>query len=156
MRLTQRTDYALRVLMHLAATEEVVPVGDVSARFGLSQHHVMKVAQELARAGWVEAQRGRGGGVMLAVKPKDLKIGDVVRRFEPDFRLVECFDPTVNDCLITQACRLRGTLERAVTAFLECLDAVTLADLMDDRQALVELLQIQTLPRVNPLRQLPS
>lgn len=143
MRLTQRTDYALRVLMHLAVTEEVVSVGEVSARFGLSQHHVMKVAQELARAGWVDAQRGRRGGLTLAVEPKSLKIGDVVRRFEPDFRLVECFDPTVNDCIITQACRLRGTLERALTAFLEYLDAVTLADLMDDRPALAQLLQIE-------------
>ena len=143
MRLTQRTDYALRVLTHLAVKRDVVSVGEVATRFGLSQHHVMKVAQELARAGWVEAQRGRGGGLTLAVEPKALKIGDVVRRFEPDFRLVECFDPAANDCIITQACRLRGTLERAMAAFLECLDAVTLADLMDDRPALAQLLQIK-------------
>jgi len=143
MRLTQRTDYALRVLMHLAVKRDVVSVGEVATRFGLSQHHVMKVAQELARAGWVEAQRGRGGGLTLAVEPKALRIGDVVRRFEPDFRLVECFDPAVNDCVITPACRLRGTLERALTMFLECLDAVTLADLMTEREALAGLLQIK-------------
>jgi Rrf2 family nitric oxide-sensitive transcriptional repressor len=103
----------------------------------------MKVAQELAKAGWVEAQRGRGGGIALAVKPQTLKIGEVVRRMEPDFRLVECFEPADNDCAVTKACRLRGVLEQALELFLGRLDAVTLADLMEDRRALAKLLQIK-------------
>ena len=143
MRLTQRTDYALRMLMYLATNGEVASVGDIAARFRLSPNHVMKVAQELAKAGWVEAQRGRGGGVALAVDPRTLKIGDVVRRMEPDFRLVECFEPTGNDCVVTRACRLRGVIEQALELFLGRLDAVTLADLMEDRRALAKLLHIK-------------
>jgi Rrf2 family nitric oxide-sensitive transcriptional repressor len=144
MRLTQRTDYALRVLMHLAVKGDAASVGDIAARFRLSPHHVMKVAQELAKAGWVDAQRGRGGGLTLAVEPRTVKIGDVVRRMEPDFRLVECFEPAVNHCVVTKACRLRGVLEQALELFLRRLDAVTLADLMEDRRALAKLLHIKT------------
>lgn len=143
MRLTQRTDYALRVLMHLAVAGDVVSVRDIAERFRLSPHHVMKVAQELAKGGWVDAQRGRGGGLTLAVEPWTIKIGDVVRRMEPDFRLVECFEPTGNDCVVTRACRLRNVLEQALGLFLGCLDAVTLADLMEDRRALARLLHIK-------------
>ncbi|MEX2303705.1 MAG: Rrf2 family transcriptional regulator [Bryobacterales bacterium] len=144
MRLTQRTDYGLRLLMYLAINGEVASVRDIAARFRLSPHHVMKVAQELGKAGWVEAQRGRGGGLTLAVEPRTLKIGDVVRRLEPDFRLVECFEPAANDCIVTKACRLRGVLEQALELFLGRLNAVTLADLMEDRRALAKLLQIKT------------
>ncbi len=144
MRLAHRTDYALRVLMHLAVSGEGASVGAIASRFGLSAHHVMKVAQELVRAGWVDAQRGRGGGLKLAVEPRQLKIGDVVRRLEPDFRLVECFDPAENECIVTKACRLRGVLEQALELFLGRLDSVTLADLMQDRRGLAKLLRIKT------------
>ena len=143
MRLTQRTDYALRMLMYLAINREVASVGDIAARFRLSPHHVMKVAQDLAKAGWVATQRGRGGGLTLAIEPRTLKIGDVVRRMEPDFRLVECFEPAVNDCVVTKACRLRSVLDQALELFLGRLDAVTLADLMEDRRSLAKLLHIK-------------
>jgi Rrf2 family nitric oxide-sensitive transcriptional repressor len=62
---------------------------------------------------------------------------------EPDFRLVECFEPTVNDCVVTKACRLRGVFEQALELFLGRLDAVTLSDLMEDRRALAKLLHIK-------------
>lgn len=142
MRLTQRTDYALRVLMHLAVDDETASVGAIASRFGISENHVMKVAQELARAGWVDAQRGRGGGLRLAVSAEEIGIGDVVRRFEPDFRLVECFDPEVNNCVVTGACSLRSLLGQALELFLARLDEVSLADVTRNRRRLVELLAI--------------
>ena len=142
MRFAQRTDYALRVLMHLALTEEVTSVGEIASRFRISENHVMKVAQELARAGWVEAQRGRGGGLRLAVPVDGVTVGAVVRRFEPDFRLVECFDASVNDCVITPACALRAKLEQAAGALLAVLDDVTLEDVTHNRRHLSTLLQI--------------
>ena len=143
MRLAQRTDYALRVLMHLAVDEETATVGAIAGRFGISEHHIMKVAQELARAGWIEAQRGRGGGLRLAASAGEVSVGDVVRRFEPDFRLVECFDPGVNDCVITRGCGLRSTLGQALDLFFERLDEVTLADVTGNRRQLAALLQIR-------------
>ena len=142
MRLTQRTDYALRVLMHLAVDDETASVGEIAGRFAISENHVMKVAQELARAGWVEAQRGRGGGLRLAVPAGAIRVGDVVRRFEPDFRLVECFDPEVNDCVVTQACSLRSVLGEALEGFLARLDEVSLAEVTRNKNRLIQLLAI--------------
>jgi Rrf2 family nitric oxide-sensitive transcriptional repressor len=144
MRLTQRTDYALRMLMHLAVDTDGASVPEIASRFGLSEHHLMKVAQALSGAGWVKTQRGRGGGVALAVSPETVRIGDVVRYFEPDFRLVECFEPEDNRCVITEACGLQGTLQHALRLFLDHLDTVTLAHLTEDRETLARLLQIQT------------
>ena len=89
----------------------------------------MKVVNQLTRAGYLTAVRGRSGGLELAMSPDKIRLGDVVRATEPDFALVECFAPD-NRCLITPRCRLRGVLKEALAAFIETLDRYTLADLV--------------------------
>ena len=65
MQLTSFTDYALRTLLYLAVKtsqgERLVPIAEVSAAYGISNHHLTKVANLLARSGLVNAVRGRGG-----------------------------------------------------------------------------------------------
>lgn len=143
MRLAQRTDYALRVLMHLAVSPRVAPVPEIAGRYGISRDHVMKIAQELARCGWVRAERGRTGGLALVADPARLSVGAVVRHFEPDFDLVECFSTERDQCVLTPACELRGVLARALEGFLAPLDAVTLAELTAGRDQLTALLGIE-------------
>ena len=89
----------------------------------------MKVANQLTRAGFLKATRGRTGGLALAKRPEKIGLGDVVRATEPDFALVECFTAG-NDCLITPRCRLKGVLKEALVAFVGTLDRYTLADLI--------------------------
>jgi len=89
----------------------------------------MKVANQLTRAGFLKAVRGRSGGLSLARRPETIRLGDVLRATEPDFALVECFR-SGNKCLITPRCRLRGVLREALAAFSGTLDRYTLADLL--------------------------
>ena len=131
MRLAARTDYALRILMYLGRSESrAVPVAEISDRFHISENHLMKVAQLLSRYGWIRAQRGRHGGFQLAAAPEGIGIGAVVRACEPDFELVECFQPDGGNCVIRPGCALEGTLREALRDFLERLDRCTLADLV--------------------------
>ena len=102
----------------------------------------MKVASLLVRAGYVQAVRGRGGGMQLAQPPEALRLGAVVRTCEPHMNLVECFDRATDTCPITPACKLRGVLLEATRSFLEVLDGDTLADFpasAADGQRLVQL-----------------
>ena len=141
MRLTQHTDFSLRMMMYLALHPgRLVPVREVAGAFGLSENHLDKVSQTLTAAGLIEAVRGRNGGIRLRGEPGAVSIGAVVRATEPDFRVVECFDPGTNACRITPACGLRGALDRALRAFLRELDGVTLADLVEERVELIQLL----------------
>ncbi|MDQ8164394.1 MAG: Rrf2 family transcriptional regulator [Gemmatimonadota bacterium] len=131
MRLTRFTDNALRCLTFLALREgESVTVTEIAARMRMSEDHLFKVISGLAEAGYVETQRGRGGGVRLNRAPETIVIGQVVRATEESFALVECFDPVSNTCPIAPACVLAGALDRALNAFLEVLDQLTLADLV--------------------------
>lgn len=133
MRLTQHTDYSLRVLLYLGLRgEQLSTIQAISEAYGISRNHLMKVVQKLVKRGYVESVRGIGGGIRLARAPADIDVGRLVRDMEPDFGLVECFRPG-NACVITPACALPRVLNRAMEAFMAELDGVTLADLMPAR-----------------------
>lgn len=130
MRLTDFSDYALRMLMYAAATRDrLITIEETAEVYGVSRAHLMKVANQLTRAGFLRAVRGRSGGLSLARPPEDIRLGDVLRATEPDFELAECFAPD-NECRITPCCRLRGVLQEALAAFIATLDRHTLADLI--------------------------
>jgi Rrf2 family nitric oxide-sensitive transcriptional repressor len=133
MRLTQWTDYTLRVLMYCAATEgrgQPVTITEVAEGYGISRSHLMKIVQQLSAQGMLETTRGRGGGMRLMLPASAINVGAVVRATETDFNLVECFDPATNQCRLSSHCRLKGVLGQAMQAYLKVLDGVTLADLM--------------------------
>ncbi len=124
MKLTRHTDYALRILLHAAATPgELHSIAAVSSQHQISRNHVMKVVNELSNAGLLETVRGRGGGFRLAIKPSQITLGDVVRLTEPELRPADCAN-----CILQVGCGLTPLLASAVQAFLDELDSKTLAD----------------------------
>ena len=130
MRLSDYTDYSLRVLMYCTAHPgRLVTIAELAAQHGVSKNHLMKVVNDLARQGLLETTRGRGGGVRLLRQPADIRVGEVVRRSETDFRLVECFDLSRNACVLTPVCRLKLVFGAALAAYFEVLDGATLADI---------------------------
>ena len=130
MRLSEYTDYSLRVLMYCAAHPgRLVTIAELASHHAVSKTHLMKVVNDLARQGLLETTRGRGGGLRLLPRPADIRVGDVVRRSETDFRLVECFDAASNTCTLTPACRLRSVFGGALAAYFQVLDGATLADI---------------------------
>lgn len=130
MHLTNFTDFALRLLMLAAAHDDrLITIEEASEIYNISRAHLMKVTNNLTRAGYLKAVRGRSGGLTLAKPPHKIKLGDVVRATESDFELVECFG-TGNECCITRSCRLRGVLRESLDAFNAVLNKYTLADLM--------------------------
>ena len=131
MRLSEYTDYTLRVLMYCARhSQRLVTIGELAEEHGLSKGHLMKVVNDLARQGLIETTRGRGGGLRLLKEPEAIRIGDVVRASETDFRLVECFDAGSNVCTLTPSCRLKHLFDAALRGYFQALDGATLADLI--------------------------
>jgi len=131
VRLTLHTDFALRLLMLLTLEpDELHTVKETARRYGISRHHLTKVAHRLVKSDFVDSLRGRGGGLRLNKRPEAINLGAVVRATEDNFALVECFDRERNRCVVTAACGLRGPLEEALLAFLGVLDRYSLADLL--------------------------
>jgi len=131
MRLSEYTDYTLRVLMYCAAhSDRLVTIAELAEQHGLSKNHLMKVVNDLAHQGLIETTRGRGGGLRLLMEPEAIRIGDVVRGTETDFRLVECFDPATNACTLSPSCRLKHLFGEALRGYFKALDGATLADMI--------------------------
>lgn len=147
MRLTVYTDYTLRVLMYLGLKGDArVTIKEISDCYGISKNHLMKIVQDLSHEGILGTTRGKSGGIHLARPPEQICIGDVVRRTEPDFRIVECFDAGPPNCRLHGSCVLTSAVGEALAAFLEVLDGYTLADLIKPQRKLRQLLDITATP----------
>jgi Rrf2 family nitric oxide-sensitive transcriptional repressor len=135
MRLTTYTDYTLRVLILLSVRPHLLTtIADIAESYGISENHLTKMVHELVLAGDIETVRGSNGGIRLLRKPSEIDVGEIVRRTEPDFDLVPCFN-TSDACVIEPACILKGVRDRC-----------TLADLVRPQRKLATLLNLQPGP----------
>jgi len=140
MQLTLYTDYAIRTLLYLGSRpDQIVPVSEIGASYGISTNHLAKVAKMLVRDGLVEARRGREGGIRLARDPADICIGALVRATE-EHQLLECFDSKTSGCPLTGHCRIERAMREARQAFFGVLDRYSLADMLENPAKLVQLL----------------
>jgi Rrf2 family nitric oxide-sensitive transcriptional repressor len=132
MQLTRYTDYSLRVLLHVGTRErdQLSSINEIAAAYDISKNHLMKVVQDLGRAGFLETVRGRSGGLRLGRPADEIGIGDVVRHAEPGFDLVDC-----STCIAAPACILPRIFAEATRSFLGVLDRYTLADLLVGKDA---------------------
>lgn len=129
MRLTRFSDIGLRVLLYLSRSGErpaPVTVAEVAAQFDIPANHVVKVVGHLARIGWVEATRGRNGGIRLGAYGNALRVGTVLRELEGDAELADCEG---QQCRLSRDCRLREALQVGLDAFYNAMNAYTLADM---------------------------
>jgi Rrf2 family transcriptional regulator, nitric oxide-sensitive transcriptional repressor len=130
MRLTRWTDYALRTLIYVGVKGgSLSTIGEIAESFDISETHLMKVVNRLARQGYMNTVRGKGGGIKLARSPGEIRVGAVVRETEEDLAVMGCLAET-GFCRIEECCVLRRALGEATLAFMRTLDGYTLADLL--------------------------
>ncbi len=142
MRLSSYSDYSFRVLMQAALrSPERITVEEVADAFGISRHHLVKIVYDLGRKGYLQTHRGMGGGFTLALPPEDIRLGEIVRFGEKSDKVIVCEDRRDHPCRIVPACRLKGILDEAATAFFEVLDGYSLADLIQRPAKLRSLLE---------------
>jgi Rrf2 family nitric oxide-sensitive transcriptional repressor len=143
MRLTSYSNYSMRVLMVAAArSPQLSTIREVAESFGISEAHVVKCVHHLGSWGYLDTVRGNRGGFRLARAAHDINVGEVIRRTEDGFQTVECFDPDSNTCPLVGRCRLSAALKRGTDAFLAALDDLTLADVAENGDELLAVLDL--------------
>ncbi|MDE4060503.1 MULTISPECIES: RrF2 family transcriptional regulator [Rhodobacterales] len=148
MRITKRTNIAVRLLMYCAANaDRLVTKSEIAESCNISENHLAQVINQLSQLGYLHTQRGRNGGMSLGRTATEIRIGDVFRHIEGDLPMVECFADADNTCPLVDACRLRLALSDAAQAFYESLDNVSLDSLICDNPDLMRLLQPATCTR---------
>ena len=141
VRLSTYTDFGLRTLMYLASLPEgqLSTAAEVSSVYNVSLNHLVKVAGQLKKLGYLEAIRGKNGGIRLAVPPKDINVGQVIRQLENHLDGVDC---SSTNCQLVPACRLRHALALAMEDFLKVMGQYTLADLIANKGQLIPLMSV--------------
>ncbi|MFD3190484.1 RrF2 family transcriptional regulator [Sedimentitalea sp. HM32M-2] len=142
MRITKRTNIAVRLLMYCAAnTDRLVTKAEIAECCNISENHLAQVINQLSQLEYLRTQRGRNGGMSLARSAADIRIGDVFRDVEGNLPIAECFADADNTCPLVRACRLRVALTQAAQAFYASLDELSLDSLVCNNTELIRLLQ---------------
>lgn len=130
MRLSKTTNYAIRILLDCAASDgNLVKVAEISERRDVTLQNTFKIVHLLSRAGFLQAVRGRHGGVRLARPAADIRIGDVVRAMET-MRLEIESDEGDARAPERQLAAFDQLFDDALDAFISVLDGHTLQDMM--------------------------
>lgn len=140
MRITKRTNIAIRLLMFCAVNpDRLVTKAEIAERCNSSESHLAQIVNRMGQLGFLRTQRGRTGGVTLGRPMSEISVGEVFRKLEENVPVAECFADVDNTCPLKSACRLREALSDAVEAFYRRLDRVTLDALVCDNDALMTI-----------------
>ncbi|MGD9783479.1 MAG: Rrf2 family transcriptional regulator [Hyphomicrobiaceae bacterium] len=123
MKLNKATSHALRVLVACARSGDgLTKVADLAAELDLSPQNTFKIVHLLSRAGFVEGERGRYGGVRLKQPAEAIKVGDVVQAME---LMPDATDSDSAALAVHQA----QLFDAAFDAFVKVLNQTTIADM---------------------------
>lgn len=150
MQLSKFSDYALRILVQLASSQDrLFSTREIAELHDAKYNHLAKVTQRLANEGYIISVRGRSGGIKLAIPAREIQIGTVIRNFENHTSVIECKNFDGSMCKFSPACGLKRLLNKAQDAFFAVLDECTLEDAINDHPNMRHLLR-QLLPQSAP------
>jgi len=136
MQLSQFTDYALRALIYIAVKDSNCTIAEISQSYAISENHLVKIIHRLAKEGIVKTSRGKHGGLSLAMPAEEINLKNMVCLLETHLHIVECFNEEKANCRIIPVCKLKHVLSDAKNQFLNVLANYSLADLIENKEAL--------------------
>lgn len=139
MKVSTRGDYAARALLSLAlhrepgdATEGPTTVRQIAERTGLPQPYLEQILLALKGAGIVRSKRGVGGGYILARRPAEITLAEIIRAVDGPITLGDFGDPhTAGSCDHEGQCVLLAVWKNVGTAMQTMLEGFTLADVSE-------------------------
>lgn len=127
MKLTLKTDYALRVLIYLQGKDKAT-IKEVAEFYDIKKNHLSVIVNRLSELNYVHSTTGPTGGVSLNPQALQKSVGEIILHFE-DFELVECFNDESNKCHLSPSCKLKSILKRANRQFIDELKKYKLQDI---------------------------
>lgn len=143
LRFTKRADYGL-MAVHFIAThgdEGAVSAKRISEEFHIPSERLAKILQRLAKKKLIASHNGPKGGYVLARRPAEITVGQVVRALEGPVRVVSCMSEQ-DDCPQFARCNLRGPVQKIQASISHVLDSMTLAELGAEPATPVTLLAL--------------
>ncbi|RME79762.1 MAG: Rrf2 family transcriptional regulator [Planctomycetota bacterium] len=129
-KLNKSTRFAIYAMVELASVEgKSLPAAAIAEKYNISEHHVAKVLQQLAKNGLVESIRGVGGGFRILTDPKEVTLWDLVKIFEPLSERQNCAFQEGQECCRLHACNIHQVLQEIEDQIYYTLKSVTIGTL---------------------------
>lgn len=130
MQLTRQADYAIRALLKLSEAEygSVIQTREIATDEDIPEKYLPTIMRTLARAGLVRTLRGNQGGVMLARKPADINLREVIEAIEEPIVLNRCLRDT-GECDREEFCPVHPVWNRIQEMLVNRLESTNFADL---------------------------
>ena len=133
MKISTKGRYALRMLYDLALHQEdgYVSLKDIAERQNISKKYLEQIVPLLNKTGLLRTNRGNKGGYMLAGRPGEISVGDVLRATEGSIAPVSCLEFEPNECPHANECSTLFVWEGLYKVMTEYLDSVSLQDIIE-------------------------
>lgn len=136
MILSQKCQYALRAIYEITLREEDWPVksADIAEAQAIPPRFLENILAQLKQGGFVDSQRGKQGGYMLADRERDITVGEVIRFVQGPLVPVHCMADGADECRLHGDCPFHGMWERARQAVINIYDTATIRDMIVEHQ----------------------
>ncbi len=141
--LSSRARYATRAILDLSLEygKGAIQIQDIADRQNIPVKFLQQILVALKMTGFVSSRKGPGGGYLLAMAPKEITLGAVVRAMDGPIAPISCVSVTKFSecgCPNPEVCSLRNTFKEARDAISEVLDKTTFAELTDRQLAAID------------------
>ncbi len=130
MKISKKTDYALRALVTLVEHYRTgpIPIRELARRNDVPKRFLEHIMLHLKAKGWVESAAGIRGGYHLAKNPEKISLGEVVRSFDGVIAPIDCVSATCYQrCSQESVCRFRRVFLEARNYTAKLMDSTSLA-----------------------------
>lgn len=146
MKLSTRGRYGLKAMFELSMNYGQGPISlnIISERQNISLNYLEQLMAQLKKADLVESVRGKQGGYLLAKKPAEISVGDILIVLEGELAPTDCVkEYTEDECTNADFCVTRIIYEKIKKSIDDVVYSITLQDMLEDQRA-IGLTQIDT------------
>ncbi|NLK21598.1 MAG: Rrf2 family transcriptional regulator [Epulopiscium sp.] len=139
MKLSTKGRYGLKAMLDLAvhSQDRHIALRHIAERQEISDHYLEQLIAVLRKSGLVKSIRGAQGGYSLAMPPRQITVGDILRALEGSLAPVDCVSEGINaECTEWDCCVTRLVWKKIRDKINEVVDSITLEDLLRDYEKL--------------------
>ncbi len=131
MKITYKGDYALKTILDLSLHygNSPITIHDLAKRADIPIKFLEQILLDLKKGGFVESRRGKVGGYLLAKKPSQIRMGDVIRFIDGPIEPIACVAKNYKGCGSIYNCVLRGVWQRLNKDACNIVDNISFEDL---------------------------
>ncbi len=129
MKITRASDFAIRLLVHLASKGGEGTSQELAKEINVSFNHLAKLVPILARHGFIITQKGKGGGIRLVKNPRKIDLAEVIEAIEGPIVISDCIFHK-SSCCFSKKCKARKCLNKVRQGMLKILSKTTVKELV--------------------------